>query len=65
MDKAQSCCNNNCDQGDTCPHRKEVAINTAWDNFLYKIPFNFTLFEAFATTIVVITVFNYFYNKFF
>ena len=64
MNKDQSCCNGNCDQGRTCSRRNEVAINTAWDNFLCKIPFNFTLFEACAAVIIMITVSNYFYNKF-
>jgi hypothetical protein len=60
MDKDQTCCNGNCEQGDTCPLRKEVAINTAWNNFLCKIPFNFTLFEACGITIIAIAIYNKF-----
>lgn len=48
--KDQKCCNQNCNQGDDCPLREEVAENNISfvyriHNFVYNLPLNFTLME--------------------
>ena len=58
----QKCCNGNCNQGDECPLREEIAQNNISlmyriHNFVYNLPLNFTLAEWIGVTLAVMLLF--------